>query len=141
MRSKTFISMFVALFMALVLTTPAVADTARGKLVSDTIAQSAGSYVFKTDEYKNLTVTIKARKMVPNGSYRVGWVQYYNGGLDSYIYITTQANSRGSINFEVFNGHVYNEPGIWTFQAIIDSDYGVEAPWDLYGPVVELNFY
>jgi len=141
MRLKTIIGVSVALSMALILATPVLADTARGKLISNTLTRSAGSYVFKTNEYKQLAVTIKARKLVPNEYYRVGWAQYYDGELDNYIYHTIPANSRGSINYEVFNGHVYGEPGIWTFQAIVDSDYWVEEPWDLYGPIVELSFY
>ena len=141
MRFKSLIAVSLALVMALTLATPVLADTARGKLVPDaSITDGAGSYVLKTNDYNNVMITVSARKLTPNAYYRVGWAQYEDGVLDSYIYQTVQANSRGSLKHSFLNGHVYSNSENWTFAAFVDSDYWVEAPWDLSGPQVALSF-
>lgn len=97
MRSKTIINMSVALVMALILATPLLADTARGKIGSDTI-KNAGSFVLTTNEWNWVALAIKVRKMVPNEDYYVGWSQYKNGEWDRDIYETARSDSRGNIN-------------------------------------------
>jgi hypothetical protein len=137
MKSKI-MGVSVALIMVLILATTVSADTARGKIGSDTI-RSVGSFVFASDEFNWVTLSIKVRKLVPYEYYQVGWVQYKNGAYDTLIYDTVQVDSRGNINFIVPNTSPYDPSFTWSFKAFVDSDFGAE-PLDFYGPEVGLNF-
>ena len=140
MRFKALIAVLLALVMLFTLAAPVLADTARGKLVRDAnITDGAGSYVLKTTVYNYVEVTITARKLVPNQYYRVGWAQYKCAALDNYIYEPVSTDSKGSLKHSFTNTSVYSGSD-WTFAAFVDSDYWVEAPWDLSGPEVALSF-
>ena len=138
MRAKTIISMTVVLVMALILATPVLADKARGKIGSDTI-KNAGSFMLTTNEWNWITLSIKVRKMVPYQNYYVGWVQYKDGTWDKLVYELASADSKGNINYGFQNPFYYSPDYTWTFK-VFASSYAWE-PFDLYGPVVGLNFY
>jgi hypothetical protein len=140
MKSKTFMGVSVALVMVLILATPILADTARGKIASDTV-KSGGSFVLSNDEYNWVSLAIKARKLAPNTDYYVGWVQYKDGEFHKTVYQTATSDLRGNINYGFINtSQDYNDfkYSSWVFQVFVSENYPPEYNMILWGPEVEL---